>query len=195
MASFQPRLRRDDAPAIDESSVAFVYETKADVPTPEDKLAAYISADYANAPDEFQQHTMLEKLRPIIKKRLDAAKATSTFVLRIAFQLPKYDFDRHGFPSTLSETTIVPYQNNYIVKFSNWDQMDLVPIDELKAQTLDLTLRRSRQAILRVYGSVDTCKEEEVNGIRSKVLYIKASKLVLSVGDSSKFAGEKTIAQ
>ena len=108
---------KDEAQAIDESSVAFVYETKAEVPTSEDKLAGYISADYANAPDEFLQHRMMEKLRPIIKKRLDAAKATSTFVLRIAFQLPKYDFDRNGFPSAISEMTIVPFQNNYIVKF------------------------------------------------------------------------------
>jgi hypothetical protein len=108
-------------------------------------------------------------------------------VVRIGFDLPKYDFERHGFPSGLVENTFVTFINGYILKFSNWDQLDLVPFDEAKASTLDTALRRGRQATLRVYGILDACKEEQVNGYREKVIYLKATRMVLAgrVGDSA----------
>jgi hypothetical protein len=100
-----------------------------------------------------------------------------------------------GFPSGLVGNTFVTFTNQYILKFSNWDQLDLVPFDEAKALTLDATLRRGRQATLRVYGTLDACKEEQVNGYPEKVIYLKASRMVLAVGAANKFAGEKAIEQ
>jgi hypothetical protein len=168
---------------------------KAEIPTPEEKLAGYLSADFANAGDEFAQHAMLIKLRPVIQKRIDAAKGAPLMVVRIGFDLPKYDFERHGFPSGLMGSTFVTFNNQYILEFSNWDQLDLVPFDEAKASILDTTLRRGRQATLRVYGTLDACKEEQVNGYPEKVIYLKASRMVLAVGAANKFAGEKVIDQ
>jgi hypothetical protein len=138
---------------------------------------------------------MMTKLRPIIQKRIDAAKAAPLLLVRIGFELPKYDFERHGFPSGLVENTFITFNNQYIVKFANWDQLDIVPFGESKASTLDTTLRRIRQALLRVYGTLDACKEEEVNGYAKKTIYLKASRMVLSVGAGNKFAGEKVIDQ
>jgi hypothetical protein len=108
---------KDEGFVIDDSSVPFVYEVKAEIPTPEEKLAGYLSADFANAGDEFAQHAMLTKLRPVIQKRIDAAKAAPLMVVRIGFDLPKYDFERHGFPSGLMENTFVTFNNQYILNF------------------------------------------------------------------------------
>ncbi|MBV9875325.1 MAG: hypothetical protein JO025_11400, partial [Verrucomicrobia bacterium] len=64
-----------------------------------------------------------------------------------------------------------------------------------KASKLDVALRNGRQGTLRVYGSLEASKEEIVNGLSDKVLYIKATRVVLSVGPANQFAGEKTIGQ
>jgi hypothetical protein len=61
---------------------------------------------------------MMTKLRPIIQKRIDAAKAAPLLLVRISFELPKYDFERHGFPSGLVENTFITFNNQYIVKFA-----------------------------------------------------------------------------
>jgi hypothetical protein len=61
-SQFIGQVVKDEGFVIDDSSVPFVYEVKAEISTPEEKLAGYLSADFANAGDEFAQHAMLTKL-------------------------------------------------------------------------------------------------------------------------------------
>ena len=82
---------KDEGFVIDDSSVPFVYEVKAEIPAPEEKLAGYLSADFANAGDEFAQHAMRQN-RPVIQKRIDAAKAAPLRVVRCT-QIPLRIFD------------------------------------------------------------------------------------------------------
>jgi hypothetical protein len=104
-------VAKDEAPVLDEQEVPFVYEAKAEIPTPVEKLASIISSDYRSASDEFQQHDMLTKLTPVIQKRIDAARSTKQFVIRINYSLPPYDFNQHGFSTGLKESTFIPYNN------------------------------------------------------------------------------------
>jgi Domain of unknown function (DUF4852) len=185
---------RDEASVIDDSRAPFVFEAKAEIPASPEELARYVSSSYRDSNDEFQQHSLLEKIKPVIERRIAEARATKLFVVKLGYTLPKYDFDRQGFSTPVNETSFIYFNNSaYIVKFTNWEEVDFIPFEESKARYLEPTLRGNRQATLRVYGTLQECREESVNGSDKKVIYLEATKAVLAVGAESRFAGQKVI--
>jgi uncharacterized protein YecT (DUF1311 family) len=185
---------KDEAFLIDESRAPFVYEAKAEVPSPPEELLGFISSDYRHATDEFQQRALLAKFKPVIDKRISEAKSSKLFVIKVGYSLPKYDFDKQGFPTGVGESFFVYFGSTpYIVRFTNWEQLDFVPIEESRARSLQSMLRSNRQATLRVYGTLKDCREEPVNGSTKKVIYLEATKAILSIGTENKFAGQRII--
>jgi hypothetical protein len=185
---------RDEASLIDDSRAPFVYEAKAEIPSPPEELVGFVSSTYRNSTDEFQQHSLLEKIKPVIDRRIAEARATKLFVVKLVYTLPKYDFDRQGFLTPVNETSYIYFNNSaYIVKFTNWDEVDFIPFEESKARFLEPTLHGNRQATLRVYGTLKECREDNVNGSDKKIIYLEVAKAVLAVGAESRFAGQKVI--
>ncbi|HEY0793379.1 MAG TPA: hypothetical protein VGD78_20120 [Chthoniobacterales bacterium] len=185
---------RDEAPQIDDSRAPFVYEVKAELPSTPEELAGYVSATYRNSTDEFQQHSLLERIKPVIERRIAEAKAASLFMVKIGFMLPKYEFDRQGFRTSLNESSYVNFNNyTYFLRFTNWADLDFIPFEESKARYLEPTLHGNRQATLRIYGILKECREEPINGSDKKVIYLEATKAVLAVGPENRFAGQKII--
>ena len=185
---------RDEAFLIDESRAPFVYEAKAEAPSAPEELAGFVSSDYRNATDEFQQRALFAKFKPVIDRRISEAKSAKLFVVKFGYPLPKYDFDKQGFSTQVGESFFVYFnRSGYVVRFTNWDQLDFIPIEESRAKSLQPMLRSNRQATLRVYGTLKECREEPVNGSDKKIIYLQATKAVLSVGSENKFAGERII--
>jgi uncharacterized protein YecT (DUF1311 family) len=185
---------RDEAPVIDDSRAPFVYEAKAEMTSTPEELAGFVSSTYRSSNDEFQQHALLERIKPVIERRIAEAKTTKLFLVKIGMTLPKYDFDRQGFPLEINESSALNFNNyNYFLKFTNWDQLDFIPYEVSKARYLEPTLHGNRQAVLRVYGTLQESREEPVNGSDKKVIYLEATKAVLAVGQANRFAGQKII--
>lgn len=185
---------RDEASVIDDSRAPFVYEARAEIPSSPEELAGFVSSAYRNSSDEFQQHSLLEKIKPVIQRRITEARTTKLFMVKLGYTLPKYDFDRQGFLTPVNETSFMYFNNSaYIVKFTNWEDVDFIPFEESKARFLEPTLHGNRQATLRVYGTLKECRENSINGSDKKVIYLEATKAVLAVGAESRFAGQKVI--
>jgi hypothetical protein len=188
------QIVRDEASVIDDSHAPFVYEAKAEIPSPPEDLAGFVSSTYRSSADEFQQHELLQKIKPVIERRIAEARATKLFVVKLGYTLPKYDFDRQGFLTPVNETSYINFNNSaYILRFTNWQEVDFIPFEESKARYLEPTLHGNRQATLRVYGTLKECREDSINGSDKKVIYLEATKAVLAVGAESRFAGQKLI--
>jgi hypothetical protein len=153
------------------STTRFVIGLTSQLKRESEELLGFISADYRNATDEFQQRALLAKFKPVIDRRISEAKSSKLFVIKVGYSLPKYDFDKQGFPTGVGESFFVYFSSTpYIVRFTNWEQLDFVPIEESRARSLQPMLRSNRQATLRVYGTLKDCREEPVNG-STKRLY------------------------
>ncbi|MBK9990661.1 MAG: DUF4852 domain-containing protein [Verrucomicrobia bacterium] len=177
------RLSDDNAP--------FVYEVKAEIPTPKETLAKILSNDYRNAPDEFTAHELFEKIEPVIDKRVAEAKTTKTWMIVIGAQLAAYDFKAKGFPSGFSESTFIPFNRGYAVMFSNASDFSLVPVDMATAKGLSSSLQRNREVSITVEGALISSKEKELNYSTNKVVFIEINKVTMKLRDGT-VVGEKT---
>ena len=106
--------------------VPFVYESRTAIPTSRRETCGYLSDEYLRAPDEFTKHDMLEKIKPVIKSKLEEAKNKKEYFLRVGAKLGQYDFDKKQFPSGVSSSTFIPFENypfvlegHYAVVFDN----------------------------------------------------------------------------
>jgi hypothetical protein len=73
----------------------------------------------------------------VIDRRISEAKAATLFVVKLGYALPKYDFDRQGFATQVGESSFVYFNGvPYVVRFTNWDQLDFIPIEESRARSL-----------------------------------------------------------
>ncbi|MBV9997938.1 MAG: DUF4852 domain-containing protein [Verrucomicrobia bacterium] len=186
---------RDEAPLLDDARAPFVYEAQAELPSPPEDLAGYVSSAYRRSTDEFEQHALLERIKPAIERRIAEARATKRFMVKFPYPLPTYDFERQGFRTPLSETHYPTFDNGtYVVRFTNGADLDFIPFEQAQARYLEPALRASgRQAVLRIYGALKECREEPINGSDRKVIYLEATKAALAVGVESRFAGQKVL--
>lgn len=170
---------------ISDQNAPFVYEVKAEIPTPKESLAKMISADYRRAPDEFTAHELFEKIAPVIDKRITEAKATKEWNVVIGGQLAQYDFNKKGFPTGFSETTFIPYDNGYALMFSNAAGFGLLPVEMANAKRLSGMLQRNRSCSIIVEGTVVGSKEEDLNYSSRKVIVLEISRLTIKLQDGT----------
>jgi hypothetical protein len=178
------------ATEITEQSAAIVYEAKADIPTPIERIAEVISEDYRALRDEFSKHEFLQTLKPSIERRIKQASEEEAFFVQVGVNLPEYDFNRSGFPTGSDAKSFIPYNGRYAVRFSNPDQAGLVAVPLEDAKRAANALKSSRRAVITYTGSLDKTAEETLNYQTFKVIYLKIDRITVALENGTKFVHE-----
>ncbi|MFV0416952.1 MAG: DUF4852 domain-containing protein [Chthoniobacterales bacterium] len=168
---------------ITQQNAAVVYEVKADIPTPAERIAEVISTDYRNLRDEFSKHEFLEKLKPTIEKRIQEAKETESFYVIVSDYLGEYDFSRKAFPTGTGPQTFIPL-NKYAVRFSNYDAIGFVSVPLEEAKKAATALKGSRHSTITYTGVIEKCTEEKLNYHIYKVIYLKVKNISIRLDKS-----------
>lgn len=122
---------------IDDNSVVFLYESRAEIRAPDYRIAEAISLDYRDAKDEFTRHDLLERLKPVIRERIAEARETSSVYVVIGGRLGDYDFQQSAFPTGIggSRSTFVQY-GEYAATFANQNSLAFLPVPIESARAL-----------------------------------------------------------
>lgn len=166
-------------------NVPFAYEINAEIPSPAESLAKIISRDYRNAPDEFTARELFDKIQPLIKKRLDAAKSVETWTLLIRDQLAPYDFSKAGFPTEISDTTFIPFDNGYAVMFSNGPDFQFLSVPVESAKAMARKLQGNRSIEIKVDGKVVGSQEKALNYSDRKVVLVEITGVTITLEDGT----------
>ena len=78
---------------VDNESIVFLYEARAEFPAPDQVLSEIISADYRNARDEFTRYDLMQEISPAIERRIAEAADTNAVLLLVGGQLEDYNFE------------------------------------------------------------------------------------------------------
>ncbi len=191
-ASFVQGADGPVAPTITDDNAYFFYEAHAEIPTSHANLAKLMSSDYRTAPDEFTAHELLQKMEPVIERRIKEAGEAATVMIKIGAELPNYDFDKNGFPTSITETTFVPFTGNYSARFSNVADLTFVPVSADAAKLLAGRLSRNRSCYLKIFGSIEKSAEETINNSSQKVITISASRISIELENGTP-VGEKKL--
>lgn len=141
----------DETPAITASVAPYIYDAYAAKPRGIAKIADRVSQDFRSAPDEFAQWDYLQKLTPVIQRKIKEAKETPVYKLLIGSDLDRYDFDQMAFPSGLVESSIISLKGSaYSVIFANITDFKFIPIPIEQARKHQLALRQSRSVTLHL---------------------------------------------
>ena len=178
------------ATEITDQSAPIVYEVKADIPTPIERIAEVVSSDYQALRDEFSKHEFLQTLKPSIERRIKQASEENSFYVQVSESLPEYDFNRKGFPTGIDASSFIPLKGRYAVRFSNIDQAGLIPVPLEDAKRAANALKSSRKAVITYTGTLDRTSEETMNYQPFKVIYLKINKITLALENGTKFTHE-----
>ena len=75
---------------LQDENIPFFYESRAEIPAQDQKLASYISVEYRQAKDEFTRHDLFQKIKPVLDKHLQTAKQTQVVKLRVNIRIGEY---------------------------------------------------------------------------------------------------------
>lgn len=168
---------------ITEQSAPIIYETKADISTPPERIAGQISQDYRNLRDEFSKHEFLERLKPTIERRVAEAAKAGEFSAVVGTLLGEYDFSRKAFPTGSGPQSFIPF-GDYAVRFTNPEAAGFVPVPMEEAKKFATALKSSRRSTITYTGTLEKCAEETLNFGEYKVLYLKVSKIAIHLDGS-----------
>lgn len=185
LAVSQSLATTGDSVQLTDISVAFAYESRADIPTSTENLAKIISMEYRLAPDEFTARELFKKIEPVVVQKLDEAKKTKTWSVHIGDTLAQYDFKKEAFPTGLSKATFIPYDNYYAVRFSNAEKYEMLPVKVETARKLSEALQRGRACTMIVEGEILSTKEDKINRTTRKIADIKIKKLTVKLRDDT----------
>ena len=177
---------------VDDKSIVLLYEARAEIRAPDHEIAKTLFVDYRNARDEFTRYELMEKIKPVIEKRLTTAGETTRVYLLIGAYLEDYDFGKNSFPTGFGESTFVPFDNQYAVTFVNGDELGFLPVQMESARALAGELRTNRSARFTIYGDIVGAKEQEINYRQYKTLELKAAKMEVIL-DSGRQVGVKDV--
>lgn len=174
-----------DPEQLTDDNVALLYESRVSVRAPDHKLAELISVDYRDARDEFTKQELFQKLKPVIKQKLNEAATVKQVSLGVRERLGDYDFDRKAFPTGLTKGAYFPY-GAYIVEFINPDRAAYLPVDIEKAKSLAGHLRSGRTIHMNVVATIVGTKEEHIkfSGTK-KALKLKINSIEVSLSSGA----------
>jgi len=146
-----------------------------------------VSADYRQMRDEFSRHELLEKLKPTIERRITEASKEAQFSVRVGTYLEDYGFERKAFPTGTTADSFIPFDGNYVVRFSNAQAVSHIAVSIAEAKKAATALKSSRSATITYSGTLDKCVEETINYNPCKVVYLKINKMTLSLEGGPQF--------
>ena len=182
-----------EAISVTDESVVFLYESRADLPLPEDELAKIASIDYANARDEFTRYDIFQRVKLIVEERLAEARATKLVSLVVRTNIGDYNFETNSFPTGLSEQSYIPFrQNSYAATFTNGADLEFIPVNMATARSLAPALRESRRGTVRIYGEIQAASEQTLRFLPTKALSVRITRIELSL-QSGTAVGSKAV--
>ena len=172
---------------IDDHSIVFLYESRAEVQAPDYRIAEAISLDYRNAKDEFTRYDLMERLKPVIGERIAEAREISSVYVVIGGRLGDYDFEQNAFPTGLGgrRSTFVEY-GEYAATFANQNSLGFLPVPMESARALAEELRRNRRVTYTIYGSIVGARELSLNRRFRKALEINVTKIEATLDSGRK---------
>lgn len=176
-------LNAQTAEKLTNENIAFIYESRADLPTSNESLAKIVSIEYKNARDEFTQYELMEKIKPVLKTKLSEAKANNSYFLNVGSKLGEYDFKNNTFPTGFSEGTYIPFENGYVLSFNNIKDIENIKIPFATAKGLSKKLQKSRKITAIIYVKPSKALEEKVNWNHSKVLKADITSITVLADD------------
>lgn len=168
-----------EEPQLADENIPFLYESRADIPAPDHKMASLISIEYKKAEDEFTRQDLFKVIQPVLRKRMAEAKVINSVFVRVNTTIGEYDFDKSAFPTGFSETTYIPYDNGYAATFINIKNILFLPVLLEKAKAYASLLRNSRKGIMIISADIQDAQEKELDWRHNKVLILKAKKYIL----------------
>jgi len=166
---------------ITDDNIIFLYEARAEIPAPDDKLYRFISIEYRRSEDEFTRHELAQKIKPVLEKKLSEALKTKFITVIIGDRLEEYDFDKSAFPTGISSGTYVPFDNGYAVTFENADKLTYLKVPFEKAKLLSRQLQRNRRTQIIIKAQIIGAEEKRLRWNIDKVLKTKISQLTLKL--------------
>lgn len=173
-------------------NIAFIYESRAEVPAPDERLFPLISPDYrdyrySRGEDEFRRDSRGDQIKPVLERRLAEARSVGRVTLEYRSELEVYDFERSGFPTGLTTRTYIPYNTTigirtYVVRFTNAADFAFWPMAEDAARELVSSMRGNRTIVIAVTGAIVSA-EPTSNG---KTLFVRAEEIDLALSSGRK---------
>jgi hypothetical protein len=189
LVSVHASVQAQEVEVLTNDEVPFVYESRAKIPTSDERLALLVSSDYRNARDEFTRQELMEQIKPIIKLKLMEARANSEYLLRIGIELGQYNFTQKAFPSGFTPNTFIPFNADYGLIFNNTKDIESVPVPLEAAKALSSQLQNSRSVTAMVYCRIVNTQEKRI-GWRgdTKVLIAHVTRVDFLSNDDSLIA-------
>jgi len=188
-----PRPAAPEHVNVSKDNVVFLYEARADLRVGDEELAAKGFSEYANARDEFSQHDILQRVKPIIEKRLSEAAATKLVYVDVATNIGSYDFEQRVFPTGFSEGTFITFhRQTYAVDFANGGDIEYLAVPMESARSLSRELQRTRRCAAKIYGEIESASEKTLNYSVKKTLTVRVTKIEL-MSPSGALIGAKTL--
>ena len=178
-------VKKEKVVTLSHDTVVWAYEARAELPSTDKKLAEYVSSDYSNAEDEFERQELLEKIKPIIKKRIQEASKQEVYTIVLDKYLNEYDFQQKGFPTEVGEGSFVTHGNVYATLFANPEGLDFIRVNKEDAKKLMKSLT-NRKYKVEITGTIDAVKEMALNGYRYKTIQLWPTKMVIYGGKNQK---------
>ncbi len=181
---------------LNDETVAWIYESRADIKTPDHKLAGIISTDYANARDEFTRHDLMQQIKPVLDKRIGTAQAIDTVQIKVRTRLEEYDFEKAAFPTGFSKETFIPLGDRYgySVVFDNGEFLAMLPVELDSARSLSDSLRNNRTANLTITGNIVGVKEDRLRYQKRKIVIVKATSMDVNLHNGEKVGSKANTA-
>ena len=178
---------------VNDESIVFLYESRAEIPAPDHYVAGRMSVDYRRAEDEFTRHELMQKIRPVMERRMREATAVTRVFLVVGSNLGDYDFDRNGFPTGMGEGIFVDFDDYYTVTFANARELGFIAVPMESARSLAGALRTGRRAAFTIYGTIVGAKEREINYYPRKTLELEVTRMEVELDSGRGHVGSKDI--
>ena len=167
---------------INGQNAPIIYELKADVATPMDRIARNISSDYRSLRDEFSKDSFLTQLAPAIESRIKDARSKDGFSVTVSSNLKEYDFNREAFPTGMDSRTFISISgttDNYAVMFTNGDSLGYVhaPVEEARRQAA--ALASSHKCIITYSGTLEKSGEQRLQFQTQKVIHLRVRRITM----------------
>ena len=165
---------------IDDVSIPFLYESGV---SPEERFmddelfAGLLSETFKRSRDEFERHDLMQKIKPVVDKRMAEAAAAKEVKLVVGSRLGDYDFEEEAFTTGLRATSFMEYELGFAVMFENGGELAFLPVTKESARSLGGELQRDRGVTITLVGEIAGREHRKLNGIYKRVLYVSVNRM------------------
>lgn len=175
---------------LDANNVHYVYESRAAVKAPIEKLAKLVSVDYRTG-DEFTRREMLPQLKLVIKEGIEHAKEISEVTVKIQTGFTRYNFDKGGFPTGISNGSAMSLAEGYVVVLENANGAAFISADVERAKGISRRKPLPKFLLIKVEGTMTRAVEKATN-YTNKNLYLRLTAIEVSLPDGT-LVGRKAL--